>query len=226
MKLTIPGGAFLVIEGIDGAGKSTQVMLVADALKHRNLDVVITHEPTNGIWGKFIRSISISERLPAEKELELFLKDREEHVEKVIKPSLALGKIVISDRYYLSTVAYQGSRGFPIEQLLQINEEFAPQPDLAVILDIEPSEALERLKARGTISSFEQFHSLEKCRQIYRSIQRPFVFILDATMPPPKIRDAILFELGRRLLNRWACEPTLDPTTKLEAAVVFHGGSL
>lgn len=224
MKRTVPGGGFLVIEGIDGAGKSTQAQLVAEALEVRGLDVVRTREPTDRtMWGRRLRDLAMIGRLAVEEEVELFIKDREAHVRELIIPALEAGKIVICDRYYLSTVAYQGSRGVSIQMLLERNEAFAPRPDLAVILDLEPEQAIARLEARGRSTSFEQLETLKRCREIYRKINRPYLIVLDATWDANELRDAILFEFSRRLIERWASDRRLSYQARLQATLDFHG---
>jgi dTMP kinase len=108
----IPGGFFIIFEGIDGTGKSTQLHLLAEKLKQLDYAVVSTREPTNGPYGKKIRELFVDRTAATlEEELELFIADRDQHVQEVIAPALADGSIVICDRYYLSTVAYQGARG-------------------------------------------------------------------------------------------------------------------
>src|SRR5690348_11605062 len=108
MKPALHGGFFIVLEGIDGSGKSTQVKAIAAALRERGYEVVTTKEPTDNKWGKILRNSASTGRLSAEEELETFIKDRKEHVEILIRPSLDAGKVVITDRYYFSTAAYQG----------------------------------------------------------------------------------------------------------------------
>ncbi|HRZ34937.1 MAG TPA: dTMP kinase, partial [Candidatus Paceibacterota bacterium] len=112
MKRIIPGGFLLAIEGIDGAGKSVQAKAVAAVLLARGLDVVLTREPTRGPWGQLLRESAAKGRLSPADELKAFIEDRKQHVAELIRPSLEAGRIVITDRYYFSTVAYQGARGF------------------------------------------------------------------------------------------------------------------
>ena len=106
----IPGGLFIVFEGIDGTGKTTQLHLLAEKLRQRGYAVVSTREPTEGVYGQKIRELFVDRGAASpERELELFIADREQHVKETIEPALADGCIVLSDRYYLSTVAYQGA---------------------------------------------------------------------------------------------------------------------
>ena len=145
-------GLFIVLEGIDGTGKSTQGGLLAEWFRAQGREVVASREPTDGPWGREIRATAATGRLSPQDELDLFLKDRRQHVEELIAPALAAGKVVILDRYYFSTMAYQGMRGFDPAEIRRQNEEFAPKPDLLFILDLDVVTALSRIGARGDIA--------------------------------------------------------------------------
>ena len=175
-------GLFIVIEGIDGTGKSTQSKRLAEWFRSRGREVVLSREPTDGPWGKKLRESATTGRLSAEEELECFLNDRREHVEMSIKPALAEGKVVILDRYYFSTMAYQGARGFDPAEIRRRNEAFAPQPDLLLILDLSVESAHSRIGARGdTANEFEQRDTLSRCREIFLSLRdEPFACVIDA----------------------------------------------
>jgi dTMP kinase len=175
-------GLFIVIEGIDGTGKSTQSKRLADWFRSRGREVVLSREPTDGPWGKKLRESATTGRLSAEEELECFLNDRREHVEMSIKPALAEGKVVILDRYYFSTMAYQGARGFDPAEIRLRNEAFAPRPDLLLILDLSVESAHSRIGARGdTTNEFEQRDTLSRCREIFLSLRdEPFACVIDA----------------------------------------------
>jgi len=175
-------GLFIVIEGIDGTGKSTQSKRLAEWFRSRGREVVLSREPTDGPWGKKLRESATTGRLSAEEELECFLNDRREHVQMSIKPALAEGKVVILDRYYFSTMAYQGARGFDPAEIRLRNEAFAPQPDLLLILDLSVESAHGRIGARGdTANEFEQRDTLSRCREIFLSLRdEPFACVIDA----------------------------------------------
>ena len=175
-------GLFIVIEGIDGTGKSTQSKRLAEWFRSRGREVVLSREPTDGPWGKKLRESATTGRLSAEEELECFLNDRREHVEMSIKPALAEGKVVILDRYYFSTMAYQGARGFDPAEIRRHNEAFAPQPDRLLILDLSVESAHGRIGARGdTANEFEQRDTLTRCREIFLSLRdEPFACVIDA----------------------------------------------
>ena len=173
-------GTFIVIDGIDGTGKSTQARRLAEWFESLGREVVLSREPTDGPWGKKLRESAASGRLSAAQELEYFLNDRRQHVEQLIAPALAAGKVVILDRYYFSTMAYQGARGFDPAEIRRLNEAFAPLPDLLLILDLEVEAALGRIGSRGdTANEFEQRDNLTRCRQIFLSLgDEPFVRII------------------------------------------------
>lgn len=172
---------FIVIEGIDGTGKSTQAQQLAAWLREQGREVIVDYEPTLGVHGKKLRDSFVNGRLAPEEELELFLADRREHVEQVIAPALAAGKTVILDRYYFSNMAYQGAVGFDPAEIRRLNEAFAPVPDLLFILDLDVDTALSRIGGRGdTANEFEKRENLERCRDIFLSLQdEPFARVID-----------------------------------------------
>lgn len=189
---------FIVIEGIDGTGKSTQVRLLAEWFRSQGREVITSREPTDGHWGKLARN-SGNVRLSAEEELELFLKDRAEHVEQLIQPSLDAGKVVILDRYYFSTMAYQGCRGFDPADIRRRNEAFAPLPDFLFILDLDVDAALARIGARGDIANeFEKRENLLRCREIFMTLKgEPFVHVIDTSRTPDEVQEEL-----RKLIPR------------------------
>jgi len=170
--MTPPGGLFIVLDGIDGTGKSTQVRRLADWFEARGRKVVLSREPTDGPWGRKLRESAALGRLSPAEELDYFLKDRRQHVEERIAPALAEGRVVLLDRYYFSTMAYQGARGFDPLEIRRKNEAFAPVPDLLLILDLDVDAALARIGARGdTANAFEKRENLQRCREIFLSLK-------------------------------------------------------
>jgi len=172
---------FIVIEGIDGTGKSTQAQQLAAWLREQGREVIVDYEPTLGVHGKKLRDSFVNGRLAPEEELELFLADRREHAEQVIAPALAASKTVILDRYYFSNMAYQGAIGFDPAEIRRQNEAFAPVPDLLFILDLDVDTALSRIGGRGdTANEFEKRENLERCREIFLSLAgEPFARVID-----------------------------------------------
>jgi len=188
---------FIVIEGIDGTGKSTQAKRLADHLTSQGKTVILSREPTDGPWGTLLRNSASTGRLSPEEELETFLKDRRQHVEEKIAPALAAGHTVILDRYYFSTMAYQGARGFDPQEIRRKNEAFAPIPDLLLILDLDVDTAIERIGVRGdTANEFEQLANLARCREIFLTLKdEPFARIIPTDSGPDEVTRRILKSL-------------------------------
>ena len=193
----MPAGLFIVIEGIDGTGKSTQARRLGEWFQSQCREVVLSREPTDGPWGKKLRESASTGRLSPEDELQYFLNDRRQHVDELIKPALAEGKVVILDRYYFSTMAYQGARGFDPLEIRKRNEEFAPVPDLLLILDLDVDTAHTRIGVRGdTTNEFEKRENLMRCREIFLSLKdESFVRVIDSegTLDEvaAKVREAV-----------------------------------
>jgi len=185
---------FIVLEGIDGTGKSTQARRLGEWFKEQGREVVLSREPTDGPWGRKLRESAAGGRLSPEDELRYFLNDRRQHVEEVISPALASGKVVILDRYYFSTMAYQGARGFDPREIRRLNEEFAPVPDLLIILDLPVEDAHRRIGGRGdTANEFEKRESLERCREIFLSLtNEPFVRVIASAGTLDEVHAAIV----------------------------------
>lgn len=190
----LPKGLFIVIEGIDGTGKSTQVKRLGEWYASLGRDVLLSREPTDGPWGRKLRESASTGRLSPQEELDCFLKDRRQHVEKKIRPALEAGKVVILDRYYFSTMAYQGARGFDPAEIRRMNEAFAPRPDLLLILDLEVEAAHERIGHRGdSANEFEKRESLQRCREIFLSLKdESFVRLVDSSGSLDEVSGRIL----------------------------------
>lgn len=191
-------GLFIVIEGIDGTGKSTQARRLGEWFESRGREVVLSREPTDGPWGRKLRESAATGRLSPEDELQYFLNDRRQHVEEKIKPALDAGKVVILDRYYFSTMAYQGARGFDPVEIRRLNEAFAPVPDLLLILDLDVDTAHQRIGHRGDhTNEFEKRESLEKCREIFLSLKdEPFVKVVDCSGSMDEVFKKLLAIVG------------------------------
>lgn len=176
-------GRLVAFEGLDGCGKSTQLARQAARLRAGGHDVVATQEPTQGPYGRRIRTLAASgRRAGPEEELALFVADRREHVAGVIAPALARGAVVLTDRYFLSTVAYQGARGLDPERLLHESEAEFPIPDLALLFDLDPTQCLERVRLRGSGSEpvFERLDELERVAAVFRGLLLPYLLRVDA----------------------------------------------
>lgn len=166
-------GRLIAFEGIDGTGKSTQITLLANWLRQRGYDVVATREPTDGGYGRRIRNLYQARNLVSrQEELDLFLADRREHVEQLIAPALAQGKIILTDRYYFSTAAYQGVHGFDPEEIIRQNEAFAPVPDVVILITLQPDEAVMRIERyrKEALNHFEQEEGLRQVATIFAGL--------------------------------------------------------
>ena len=191
-----PGkGLLIVFEGIDGAGKSTHLRRLAHWLDVQGLDHVAQREPTDGPHGQRLRALAAKGRdaICPEEECRLFLLDRRDDVEHNIRPALEAGRIVLLDRYYFSTMAYQGALGLDVWRILRQNESFAPQPDLVLYLDANPEVALNRIrKGRDEGPNlFEKGEYLAQVRALFQSFQFPFWRTIDSDAAPDQVFAAI-----------------------------------
>lgn len=188
--------ALLALEGIDGSGKTTQAGLLAGALKQRGFKVVLTREPTSGPAGQRLRRYlsGPARHLSPAEELARFVRDRREHVARVIRPALAAGRVVITDRYYYSSVAYQGALGLDPARILAENEAFAPRPHLVFILTLPPALAVARLSGspRRLPQVSEEQDYLEQVAAIYASLTGPHIHRVDAAASPEAIHAELL----------------------------------
>jgi len=181
-RTSLKRGILIVFEGIDGAGKSTQAEILLNKLKKRGYPVVYYREPSESKWGQKIkRKARFADSLSPQEELELFQKDREENVKNNLKPSLEEKKVVVLDRYYFSTMAYQGAKGIDPEYIRRRNEAFVFRPDLVFILDVAAGQGLERIADRGRRDMlFEREEYLVTVRKLFKSFQGENIYHIDA----------------------------------------------
>ncbi len=186
-------GILIVFEGIDGSGKSTQVEILHKILVDKDLEVVVFQEPSQSQWGKKIKEkAAFADSLSPEEELELFVKDRRDNVKKNLEPALGKNKIVLLDRYYFSTMAYQGAKGIDVERIRSLNEQFAVRPDLVFILDVDAEKGLNRIQDRKDKDLlFERQEFLIEVRKIFKSFRGENIFHIDSDRTPEKISDQI-----------------------------------
>jgi dTMP kinase len=195
-------GALVALEGLDGSGKTTALPALVAALRSGAREVIATREPTDGPSGRRIRAMARSgERVAPEQELGWFFEDRREHVAQVIAPALAAGHTVVTDRYYLSTVAYQGARGLDWRDILARSEAEFPIPDLALVFEITPEQGLARVHARGGVAepAFERADYLARVAEIFAAIDRDYVVRIDGSGPLEAVRAAARGALARVL---------------------------
>ena len=158
-------GTFICLEGLDGCGKTTQAKLLARRLKTK-YEAIYTAEPSRGQIGKFIkkRYLHASTRGSTVVEALLFAADRVEHLKNEVAPALERGKIVVSDRYVFSSLAYQGAAGIDLEWIESVNKH-AFRPDLALFIDVDPKTVVGRLKQKKSV--MENLETQLKVQQIY-----------------------------------------------------------
>jgi dTMP kinase len=183
-------GVFICIEGLDGSGKSTQAKLLTKKLNKAGYNAAYTAEPSQGKIGKFVRKRLFEQaRMPITVEALLFAADRIEHVQNQVAPALVEGKIVISDRYVYSSLAYQGSAGLSLDWIEAVNAN-ALKPDLCVFIDVEPSVVLERLKRKKSV--MENLETQQKVRDIYlKYVQKGKLLRVDGGKSKSEVLDAL-----------------------------------
>jgi len=192
-------GKFINIEGLDGCGKSTQVKLLARWLRSKGCGVLITREPTKGHIGKIIEKFLTGKlKIPVAAEALLFAADRLQHFEDEIKPAVNSGKIVITDRYTPSSIAYQSARGLPVDWVRKINEK-APEPDLTVLIDTPVKVSLVRMNSSRRLDEFDRDLALQKkVRRTYLEISGFYKMkIIDGNRPIGEVQADI-----RKLVRR------------------------
>lgn len=209
--MSVPESRLITIEGVEGAGKSTQVALLADWLRTRGQAVVATAEPDGTPLGVEVRRVlgAVSPLEPLTEAL-LFAAARVEHVRHVIRPALARGAVVLCDRYTDSTVAYQGAgRGVPLDLIATWNRAATGGlvPLLTLVLDLDVGEGLRRARARGAGADpdpFErrelEFH--ERVRKAYWALQArepDRVQLIDAGRPPAAVAAEVRARVAARL---------------------------
>ena len=188
-------GLFIVFEGIDGSGKSTQCGLLHRHALSLGIDAVRLAEPTEGPRGKEIRVMLRAKKMaPPEEQHRLFLLDRIDDAERNILPALGEGKTVIMDRYYHSNAAYQGAAGMAPERVIAENRAAGvPEPDRVYFIDTPPAVAMERIALRGGGEGeiFEKERFLEGVREIFLAIADERFRVIDGRGGVNEIFDGI-----------------------------------
>jgi dTMP kinase len=194
-------GMLVAFEGIDGTGKSTQVQLLAHFLKEQGFPVITTCEPTDSEFGRRIRELyQDRSSCTPEEELNLFLEDRRVHVDELIKPGLAAGNIILTDRYYYSTAAYQGAVGMDPNTIFARNS-FAPMPNLVLLLTMDPEISIARIQqGRGEVlNDFEQLDQLRKVAHHFAAFPDPCIARINAAQSPEQVHKDICTTVQERL---------------------------
>ena len=192
---------FIVIEGLDGSGKTTQAKLLTAKLS-RSHNAVYTAEPSHGKIGTFIRNRCLygDKRLSSTTEALLFAADRIEHVENEIKPALANEKLVVCDRYVYSSLAYQGSANLSVDWIAEINKH-ALKPDLAIFIDVTPEKVLQRLHRRRSV--MENLETQQKVRNVYlQFVEKGDLRRIDGDKPMDEVGEYLAALVLKFVSNR------------------------
>ena len=185
-------GIFICIEGLDGSGKTTHAHRLVRNLQKKELEAIYTTEPSRGELGKFIRSSVLEgeKRVPRVLETVLFAVDRVEHLEKMVKPALQQGKIVVSDRYIYSSLAYQGSAGLDVNWIKEINSFVLPA-DIAIYIDVPPEVVVKRIKRKKSV--MERLETQRKVQEVYMMFVNSEKLIrIDGDRPKVEVEQNIL----------------------------------
>jgi dTMP kinase len=192
----VQGGLLVAFEGIDGAGKTTQARAAVEELRRRGYDAVYLREPTDGPHGRRLRELMARgrEAVSPQEEFELFLADRAFDVEQHIRPALAAGRIVCIDRYYPSSMAYQGALGLDPQEIRRANEQIAPVPDVIIYFRVPAEVGAARIKATREEGQnlFEHQGYLEKVAALFEAMRFPQMIHLDATLEPERVQALVL----------------------------------
>ena len=195
----------IVFEGIDGSGKTSLSRMFHAHLLSGGTEAIWLREPTDSPLGQKIRRLAQDEdAIAIQEELDLFIADRRWDVEANILPALRAGTTVIMDRYYYSNACYQGARGLDVDAILLANREFAPEPDLVFIIDVEVERALARIdRARaGVARLFEKKDFLEKVRARYLALRGPNLALIDGNPGLERVMADILRAYGQASASR------------------------
>ena len=217
-------GVFVAFEGGEGAGKSTQAARLAAWLRERGLDVVLTREPGDTGVGEQVRRLVLdpASGMSHRTELLLYAADKAEHVDRVVRPALERGAVVVTDRYVDSTLAYQGAgRDLPDEEVERIARWATTglRPHLTVVLDLEPEAGLTRFEERDRIEAESlDFHRRVRAGFLRLAADRPDDYlVLDARAPADALEERIRSRVEPLLERLAAATPATTTATPADA---------
>ncbi len=185
-------GTFICVEGLDASGKTTQTKLLVRNLRKGGFNAVYTTEPSKGHVGRLIRRhlLAGENRLSVVLEALLFAADRIDHLEREVLPAMKEHKIMVSDRYLYSSLAYQGAAGLELLWIEQINM-WAMKPDFTIFIDVPPDVVLKRLKRKKSV--METLHNQQRVRDIYLKLVKGHnLCVIDGNRPKAKVAQEIL----------------------------------
>lgn len=209
MEPRAQNGLLIAVEGIDGAGKTTLVGRLEAFFRRAEFSVVRSKEPTDGPWGREIRATAQSGRIDPGEELRLFTEDRRQHVDSLIVPALSAGSVVILDRYFYSTAAYQGVAGAPRSKIEAATFDRFPIPDVTLLVDLPAELGVHRIREgrEETPNAFEDLEQLRRVRYAFLEIagRRPEVQILDGSRSADDVERAATRALLDGVLEERFC---------------------
>lgn len=183
-------GLLIVLEGLDGAGKTTVAIEIVDMLSRRGYKALYTYEPFDSPFAQALSKVKSELSLSPLIDALAMACDRAYHVETIVMPHLEKGYVVVMDRYFYSTIAYQGAMGIDLEWLRILNSVFI-KPDLAIYLDVEPDEGLRRSRARKWVF-YEKPEILRRAREIYlEMVRRGELILVDAMKPKEEVVEIV-----------------------------------
>ena len=195
-------GFFICVEGLDGCGKTTQTKLLVENLQARGFNVMYTAEPSRGKIGSFLKKYCLQgeKRVSSAVEALLFAADRVEHLKKKVVPALNKGRIVVSDRYIYSSLAYQGAAKLDLGWIREINK-WTIRPDLAVFIDVEPETAIRRVKSKKSV--MENLETQRKVREVYMNfVENGELVKIDGDGPKKRVSSEMLTLVVKFLKNQ------------------------
>ena len=195
-------GIFICIEGLDGSGKTTHAHRLVRNLQMKGFDAIYTTEPSRGDLGKFIRGTILEQkkRVPRVIEAVLFAADRVEHFEKEVKPALAEGKVVVSDRCVFSSLAYQGAAGLDLDWIEEINN-FALPSDLAFYISVPPEVVVNRIRRKKSV--MERLETQRKVEKVYmKFVNEGKLMVIDGDRRKGEVEKNILDAVLKFILSR------------------------
>ena len=184
-------GIFICVEGIDGSGKTTQAHKLVEVLKKVGFEAAFTTEPSSGMYGMLLRNhiLEGTRRAPVVVEAVLFAVDRVDHVASEVKPLLRKGKVVVSDRYVYSSIAYQGTSGLPTKWLKEINKQIV-KPDLSFFIDVPPEIVMERINRQKSV--METLQTQKEVRKAYlRLVEEEGLLVIDGSGSKKEVAERI-----------------------------------
>ncbi len=194
-------GYYIAFEGIEGSGKSTHLKFAAEYLKNSGFDIVCTVEPGATDLGKELRKFLLHHEMDSFTELLLYSADRREHIKRIVIPALSSGKFVLSDRCFLSTIAYQGyGRGIELNFIEELTDKITEgvKPQLIILFDLKVEEALKRCGITDRIERESiDFHERVRKGYLREAQKRENIIVIDSSQAKERVKEKVLEIISR-----------------------------